>query len=300
MNAPSLFEEFCVFSRAQVESWDIDPSYPLLKSLNGLLGNTIEQSLWLTSIYVTWYDVGSALRVFEKASQPCSQNDLSSRLEGVRFPTGVERRGLRAPGACESHLLDIWRSVEMLGGPEAFIRACNELSGEKGWDFARSSISKVRGSGPWATYKWADLLKHVHGATITASSIGEKAGSSSGPIPGLVLITGLPAKICGSDLILQKRLLSESVDKGSGLSGLDQFETCLCDFNSYFKGRYYTGHDIDSQQASISPFDERIRAARGVFPEAFRGELGGWSGVRRELLGTPVHREYIKGRFDNR
>jgi len=141
-------------------------------------------------------------------------------------------------------------------------------------------------AGPWSSYKWADLLKNVHGLRITANDVGVGGkGETAGPIPGMVLLTGLDWKQCANDTNSQRDLLSRCVEHyGVPFTGLDQLETCLCDFNSLAHGRYYSGHDIDVQMEHL-PTDKIWWMARGIaIPKSCRGEVGRrWNGPRKAL-----------------
>ncbi len=124
----------------------------------------------------------------------------------------------------------------------------------------------------------------MHDVPITASDLGVGGASeTSGPIPGMVLLTGKSWNVCATDLALQRDLLLKARASGVPFSGLDQLETALCDFNSLHKGGYYVGHDIDDQMTKLAGCGPMLWESRSVFPDAFRGEVGGWNGVRKEL-----------------
>jgi hypothetical protein len=272
----SLFEDFCIFARAQLSSGDIDPTYPVLKKFYADAGIAREVGLWRTLLYLTWYSIGSAETVWTACPEPVLLRDESVR----GLSTGVERRGFRGNARAAKfvnavldragHNLSDW--VSGLG------------EGERGWDRCRAEIEAVSFAGPWASYKWADLLKHVHDVPITASDIGVGGGGEkAGPIPGMVRLTGHSWKECATNRELQKTLLKRAQDAGVPFDGLDQLETALCDFNSLVKGSYFVGHDIDDQQTKLPVHNRLLWMARSVFPDRYRGELNGWFGVRKHL-----------------
>jgi hypothetical protein len=151
------------------------------------------------------------------------------------------------------------------------------------WGALREGFESLPHNGSWASYKWADLCKHVLGYDLEADDIGVGGrGKNAGPIPGMVLLTGKDWRRCSTDVGLQRALLAHSREVGAPFAGLDQLETSLCDFNSLTKGTYYHGHDIDLQQEQLRAVTSpRLWEARRVIPDRFRGELGGWLGVRK-------------------
>ena len=154
--------------------------------------------------------------------------------------------------------------------------------GEPGWVAVCREMCSLPQGGPWTAYKFADLLKHVHGAAITAPDVGVGGmRENAGPVSGLVALTGLSWRECANNVQLQRDMLARARAEGVPLNGLDQLETALCDFNSLLKGTYYAGHDIDVQMEHLPPV-AGLWEARAVFPDAYRGELGGWAGVRNE------------------
>jgi hypothetical protein len=269
-----VFRDFCTFARAQIESGDLDPTYPVLRAHYADCRLPEETALWRTILYVTWYSLRSAERVWldYRVPQPLPP------LEGL--PTGVERRGFRGNAAASAHVNDVFALAAEHGGLSPWLRGAADRGG---WAEVRAAYQAVRGAGPWASYKLADLLAHVHGFRITAPDLGVGGGSeTAGPIPGMVRVTGYDWKRCSRDIDLQNELLLRCVRCGVPFSGLDQLETALCDFNSLAKGSYYVGHDIDLQQAHLAGCTAGLWEARRVFADAWRGECGGWGGVRKE------------------
>lgn len=272
----ALWYDFVAFSRAQIESGDIDPTYPVLREryqLDGLDPRS-EEAIWRTFLYVAVYHLGSAEQLWERFPLP-------GRIpEDTVLPTGIERRGMRAPGPLAEHV-----NAAVRRGFTG--RRWSEMAGLAGWSAARDLMADLPRGGAWSGYKWADLVKHVHGAPIEAPDLGVGGGSeTAGPIPGLVRLTGRPWKICAGDVGLQRAVLARGRVDGAPFAGLDQLETCLCDFNSLVKGTYYTGNDIDVQLANVRalPSWETWREARRrSFPDWTLGEVHGWDGPRKAL-----------------
>lgn len=274
-----LFVDFCKFATAHVATGDVDPMYPVLAAAYAAEGLDRETALWRTLLYITWYHIGSADAAWTLLPSPLKAIPTSVRVPRV---TGIERRGFRGNTKCYD-MLDALLSIvfRKYGSLDAWVSSGEE----RGWRGVRDSIEAVPYCGPWASYKWADLMKHVHGYNIVADDIGVGGGSATaGPIPGMVRLTGETWQRCAQDTALQNELLGLCRSSGVMFSGLEQMETSLCDFNSLCKGHYYVGHDIDMQQVQLQGCRSSLLAARPkVFPHNVLGELNGWVGLRPNL-----------------
>jgi hypothetical protein len=278
-----LFEDFCKFSRYQLASWDIDPTYPVLKKYYVLRGFDIETALWFTQLYVAFYHLGSAQEAFKRYPKP-------SKVKNMTYPTGIERRGFRGNDLASLHLNGLYKKVEGAGikpGIDAFIERGKR---RKSWRVLREEFQTLPYAGPWSSYKWVDLLKNVHGFKIDANNIGVGGNSeTAGPVPGMVLLMDMDWRRCATDTVVQRDLLSRCIDNDVKFNGLDQLETCLCDFNSLVKGRYYSGHDVDQQMEHLPKEKIWWEARRVAIPKRVRGEVGRrWVGVRKELKALYV------------
>jgi len=85
--AKQLFADFCIFANGQLSSGDLDPTYPLLKEIYQAEGLDKERSLWRTLLYVTWYSLGSASRVWDLYPDPALPSP--EKVQGLS--TGTER-----------------------------------------------------------------------------------------------------------------------------------------------------------------------------------------------------------------
>lgn len=286
----TLRDDFYRFAKAHVESGDIDPMYPVLRRFYAQEQLEPEIALWRTLLYVTWYHVGSASQMWRQFPTPRKMTE-----DDVRgLPTGTERRGFRGNVLAAKHINSIMDAAP--GGLLPFFELITAAGGEVGWAHTRERLQDFAWLGPWASYKWADLLKQVHRFPITASDIGVGGASeTAGPIPGMVRLTGLNWKDCATNVQQQKRLLGEAQDAGVPFDGLDQLETALCDFNSLCKGGYYVGHDVDTQMDHLKHAQEPgLWEARSLsFPDRYLGERHGWFGVRKPLRTVYAKRKQL-------
>lgn len=278
-----LFRDFVCFSRLQLESGDIDPTYPVLKELIRKDLVSREVAIWRVLLYVTWYDLASAEAVWTRFPGPVLKRDF-----GV-LPTGIERRGFRGvDGARKAAAMldDVVASTFREGGLEAWLYRFDGGDRRANWRKLRRSFEAFKGNGSWASYKFADLCRHVLDVPIDADDIGlGGGGKDAGPVPGLCrLYPELDWRTAATDALLHERLLDRSREAGVAFCGLDQLETCLCDFNSLCKGSYYVGHDIDAQQETMERMRGKrsmLQARRESFPAQYLGEVSGWLGVRK-------------------
>lgn len=270
----NLFRDFCNFSKLAVASKDIDPVYPMLKRYYQRRGIIGQQAIWHTLLYVTFYHLGSAELMWSKYPHP------TVIAKPIKLPTGIERRGFRGEGTSNPHIA----AIAGLGDLTKWVEGLAGDGGKRGWRGVQDGFEKLPFVGPWASYKFADLLAHVHDYPITAPDIGTKSGKTAGALPGFVKLTGATFEECIKNVSLQEQVFQMALDAGVPFSGLDQMETALCDFNSLTKGSYYAGHDIDDLMNKLKDSSREwwdIRAE--VFDRRYLGELQGWLGVRKHL-----------------
>jgi hypothetical protein len=241
-----------------------------------------EQQAWWLVLYVAFYNLASAEAAFAQMPTP----PLAGKTLDLRLATGTERRGFRGNGNAKIHLDSLLFHAAEVGGVYRWLSGAIEASSpEENWQRVRARYEAVAHSGPWSSYKMADLLKNVCGLPLSGWDIGVGGGSkTAGPVAGMQRLTGWSLQEC---LKRDNQLKLYELLKGQGgmaFSGIDQMETCLCDFNSLCKGNYYVGHDIDMQQehfASVGPGLWEARQAS--FAHELLGEHGGWVGVRKGL-----------------
>lgn len=267
-----LFSDFCDFAKAQLRSRDIDPMYPVLKAYFQSLEISQADKIWRTAVYVTFYHIGSAYQVW-------SHYPSLTQVRIGALPTGIERRGFRGNLQAQANLNSL---IGLCGGD---IQGWLESAVERGWDAVRKAYEEIAYNGVWASYKWADLVKHTLGySSLVATDIGVGGnGKEAGPIPGLARLTGKSWQECVKNKDLQRDFLENCLKAGVPFSGFEELETALCDFNSLCKGSYYVGHDIDMMMLHL-PSDKAFwQARRDCIPAEYLGELNGWKGVRKPL-----------------
>lgn len=276
-----LWRDYALFHVYQVYSQDMDPAYPVLATIECDMDP--EQQVWFSFLHVAYYNLGSALAVFERYSEPTVPTDL------LKLPCATERRGNRDPRRLAAHFASICDIAEQHGGLHAWLSSHIVTDPIDSWNNVVAALQTIHGNGRWASYKMSEILWKVNGFNLRAPDMGH--ANSSGPRQGLALLfDSLPQGNTASDIKVLDGLSDQVVDflKGVGAQvSIETAETSLCDFHALCDGRYYVGHDIDAMLEQINKVPSGLSpiafaARRATIPNEYLGELNGWSGVDPE------------------
>lgn len=292
----AVLDNFLIFSEHHLLSRDIDPVYPVLRSLyDQFPENRHDARLWWTLMYAAYYKVSSMEEV--RINTPAFRVPADRLL---KLPTGTERRGHRDARKLRRHIEAMLAMRERHGTLIAWLQ--DGFTGDPFVDFTqlRRNVEACWGNGAWASYKVADLVQAVHGWKIRATSAGQ---DHAGPRDGGRLLWTFadqgdrkPTDIMelrATNLLreMEHRLPEGALEAAYPFRRLElnHVETCLCDFYSMTRGRYYVGHDIDAMLSELR--DPRISevAARRVLdarmtalPGHYLGEVSGWDSASKE------------------
>lgn len=254
---------FSDFSRQLLETKDIDPQYYSLRGVSDLRGYTIQDRYEFCCIYYGFNHIASADRFFEDRT-----------IDPILLSYGKNRRGFRGNR----------KVLEFINGALHLRPLILKL---RTWEQIYESFLLVRGCGPWSAYCLTETMKIVVGLPITAPDFGtvKSSKNKTGPIAGLELLTGIPmARL--SDPRLHQEVYLESLERVDW-NGKEEMESALCNYMSLVKKTYYVGRDIDRQIPALQSARKEWWQAREIyFPYALLGEKNGWSGPRKELMGT--------------
>lgn len=276
------------FHEIAVASSDVDPIYPVYRSLADRLGLDQAARAWLVFCHVAYYHAGSALAAFAATGYA-----RDAAVAPIDVPVGTERRAHWTRPRLVAHLAALERAARPFAG-DLWAWATEGLPDRPhaAWRELTVRLEGLDGNGRWAAFKTAEMLQQICGAPVAAPDMGH--AHSSGPRHGLELLRpGLPAGNSPADI---RRLDTASAElirdlRQAGLHAtVENTETTLCDFRSMWAGRYYVGHDIDHMQHQLTqvpvPFTEAAWKARAdTLPRAYLGELNGWYGVDRDRRG---------------
>ena len=185
------------------------------------------------------------------------------------------------------HLDDVLARIYGAGSISAWLTSRFVGDPRHDWQALRATWTEAWGNGRWASYKLAEVLMTVNGWPIEATDMGNDG--STGPRKGLAMLYG---PVAGDSKAAVRELDRQGVDLQDRLAGcgvvlgIEQVETALCDFHNLAHGAYYVGHDIDLMLGDLHKptvpgwVRDRVIAARAVAtPDAYRGEVHGWTGM---------------------
>lgn len=136
MRTPSL-DDLARFTRLELECKDLDPGYNVLRQLNRDLPE--EQALWLSILYVGFYNLCSAQWAFDTTPQP----DMLPP-ETLKLPKGTDRRGHRDVRQFTKHLKSWLEHTPF----KSFLQRGFDAAGptpESNWTLLQSNIRQVYG-----------------------------------------------------------------------------------------------------------------------------------------------------------
>lgn len=268
-----LFAQFCDFAKSTLRSGDFDPNYLLLREVFDARNYGSADRLEHILCFLGTSHLRSGEELFFRVRARGHVGDTTAVVKNT------QRRGFRG-----NDLLAVyWEGTRKIG-LELVTGIVERYSPTQAWTALREVFESVPYGGPYHSYKFCDLLKYCLGLRITAPDIGVGGGGrSAGPIPGLSRLTGRPWDECARSRQLQDDVFDLARSAGVPYPGREEFETTLCDFDKFAKGRYYVGENLDGQMEIISGLDATYWEGRARrFPAAFLGEVGGWFGVRKE------------------
>jgi hypothetical protein len=264
---------FAAFARQMLETRDFDPNYFAVKGVVEARGYDLRTAYDFCVTFNGFYNFGSADRFFKDPN-----------LDPAALPFGTSRRGFRGNRKVFA-FIDGMRSLR----PLVMAYCMSSAPPDYRWSSIYNALLQVPGCGHWSAYYVTDMMKVVLGFKISAPDFGFLGSSPNmtGPTAGIALLTGRPLERVHGDVPLHQAVFAETVELGVPWTGMEEMESVLCNYLSLRKGRYYCGRDIDRQipmMQGLGP--EWWEARRKFFPAECLGELNGWSGIRKELMGT--------------
>ena len=232
-------KDFEVYSRALIESEDVDPVYPFLR--NYFKQYKIEnagQKMWFLFCYVSFYSLHSAHHMIKEFPYPWDfdvKEFVKMRQSKKIAKFGIERRGsLRNP---------LNQVDQLLAAADIIKNQKFDYSSNQGF---RKHIATLPFQGEWSSFKLAELTEKVVGVeNLTPADLGidgKDPNSNDGAVGGL-------RWLFGREFEYEEGTKKIWNDFGSRLAknwGVDvgKVETCFCKWHKMFTGKYYIGHDI--------------------------------------------------------
>lgn len=263
-------EKFGDFCSQMLVTRDYDPNYFIVKGVVESRGYSEEEIFRYCITFNGFYWFNSADLFFQDNS-----------LDPSKMKHGTSRRGFRGT----RKVIDFINAGMRLR--DFVLRG--KFRGETGWsEIYYSFMNGLPGCGPWSAFYLTDMMKVILGRPITSPNFGHLGSSPRGTGPNACLsyITGIPIeKLIGNEP-LHKQIYLETLER-TPWTGMEEMESCLCNYLSLHKGKYFVGRDIDRQIPMLKGMAPEFWAARKkYFPHEMLGELHGWDGIRKHLMGT--------------
>lgn len=245
-----LYADFDVYSRALIGSNDVDPTYPVIKSIVKREGF---DPYWFAFVYVGFYNLETAILMCREIPSHEYWYDnkklfANRRNDKVWSKFGHERRGTAR---------NIQTQINNFSAVAVFLETINDemeymTASEvvKNWhvDQAsfRAALQTLPFHGGWASFKIAEIFEKAFGMEQfiipDLGVVGRDPNSNDGPVGGLRWLYGRENEY-------DSTWYSVWDDLGSRLAsawGVDigRVETCLCKWHKMVSGKYYIGHDI--------------------------------------------------------
>ena len=226
-------QTFYDFSKELLLTGDIDPDYIFIREKSKELNFNKQQVFnWILHKLVI-YDSHSELQVITKVK----------KLEEVKF--GNERR--KSKNNAKEYLNNIQK---------AFIGTDVERFFTANGNKVFNRIKTIKGFGPWAAWKFMDLIDCAYGVNVDFESLDFRKAYTF-PLKGLLLVNDLPEDVkILRDTNLYNKLLKNAYhiledlkdinsphNNGKGLR-LNELETLLCKYHSHVHNKYKAGQDL--------------------------------------------------------
>ncbi|HHZ95253.1 MAG TPA: hypothetical protein EYN67_06800 [Flavobacteriales bacterium] len=268
------------FARKQLKTKDYDPFHGLLIEVQK--GLDPEQAVWLSFLYMAFYNPASAYYTFLRYPYPTRIPEDYDKLH-----IGKQRRNLITTSVTKhiNSLVELSKN----GGAKEYLTKDFTNSKEDNWKTLLNNLRTVWGNGRWAAYTSADMFHKVNVFDVIPSTM--EIDEASGPRRGVCDITGManssPSVVLEEYARWIHKQLSMSVVEYPEYArlGVDMAitESLLCDFHGLKKGRYYVGRDIDRMHMRIQKvvsqtgesFGVLYRARQAVFGREYLSELNG-------------------------
>lgn len=263
MNTITTKQSFADFSRVLITSGDLDPDYIFIN-------NVCEKNGWSEETKAKWIAVKSVIYN--------SIGELEFLLHGKTFEEvdyGAERRKHKRNAEF------FWQALyQNAKAHQGFYSMFSKVHPDA--NVALKQLQKFQGIGPWAAWKILDLLNCCLGFKFNFKNVDFRLAYEY-PIRGMLLVAGEDEQ--------KHRRVSNSLYRNSmaevmrqlevgGVTkelappqyvrpiNMQEIETCLCKYHSYYHSHYKAGEDIERLHMRIekSPYPD-IRELQPCLPK---------------------------------
>jgi len=263
------------FGDELLHTQDLDPVYVALNS-SGLAEDQLARACLA---YWCFYHLGVAAYFSElprkhywDAMMCAAVNETSPRLKpGERWPRAAERRHFRGQQAIAA----ITELRAKYPQPE---KAVDDWCDRSTYAGVEQATRRNRGFGQWIAWKVADMAERVlhYDVDFSNADLGiykdprqgaalARFGAWEHPISDTELSETVNA-LC-KQFRAKKRKAPPRLDR---LVNVQEIETILCKYKSYFKGHYYVGKDIEEIGHGLHGWGDVAESLYKVFPSVVK------------------------------
>lgn len=260
---------------------DFDTEHPICLWIGKKLRLTQEQLVWLSFLYMAYYDEASAWATF-------LETEPFRVPKKVAYPIGLNRRNLFG-GRISVHfqsLVGVYRKQR--GWPLHNFTGDHKLD----WEILKRNIAEVWGNGRFAVYTTAEMLQKVAGVPVTITDFDNK--NSSGPADGIMRLYGCEKVLAELDHFGErayKTVVASGRQPTYTVVDRGVVESVLCNYSGICRGKFYSGRNVDRQQERILRVEEmgvdlRIlwEARAATIEHHYLGEYSGWVGIDKDRM----------------
>lgn len=257
----------------------------------------------LCYFYSLTYCIPSAMRIMQDRDKILDHPEQTASSLRPHLIFQSDRRYVACNNLFE-RALKYWRD-ELSHNAPALSRTLVGDSGELSFNKAIPAIEKFPSFGRYAAYLYAETIETLMDLPLSGDFSHVEYDSGRVFSAGLLHLYRMDSSaehfekkgvssLIGGEEVLDGYLtrLMHYLKRELGPVSIYQVETSLCAYRKFFKGTRYNGYYADRQLEEILKMAPRVdseiistvfEARAKALPEAYRGEDGGWSGIRKEL-----------------
>lgn len=255
------------FSRALIESKDLDPVYVVLWNLDVISEEDLAKFLLA---YFCFYHLGTASWIVDQRNYWEALSFAASTKEHAR---SSERRHFRGKNAVDAvdYLRELGQEpIEIINGfcQDAAYPTLSQVT---------TRVKELQGFGDWIAFKVADMLERLAICPVVFSPQDIFSVYAS-PREGAELVAQLrgydgddPCTYSYNHLKHQLKGLKAPPRYERDVN-VQEIETCLCKYVSHHKGRYEVGKDIGEIRHALLKYSN-TRTAGKLFKAGQKGGL---------------------------
>lgn len=299
-----------VYHIAMMVMGDVDPSYPALEYIADRFELNIEQRLWISFLYQSCYTASTVFYIYNEF--PDYENVDVRRLE---WWWGNNKHKLffqtdRAKVKNFNKFVPMFQSYRTLVGKsqKAWFDSMIQGTPQENYDRLYKECGKIYYIGRFSLFLYLESLHRLTKLDIQPTGLDFKNAESCANGLCYALgwddLVGLPFQPQHiKNLTYELDKLMKDLQLGE-LLPIDYWcvETSLCAYKKLYWNKRYLGYYIDRLQTELLLMEKNVPEGvdwsvlwdfrKEYFDHRWLGELQGWTGVRKHMMGLPS-KEYL-------